>query len=66
LNKQIKKILTASVATAILSGPVYFTIDSGKANAETISEIDKEMNQRKEIGDALLKVILKIRQLLKG
>ena len=44
MNKQIKKILTASVATAILSGPVYFTIDSGKANAETISEIDKEMN----------------------
>lgn len=57
MNKQIKKILTASVATAILSGPVYFTIDSGKVNAETRSEIDKEMNQRKEIGDALLKEI---------
>lgn len=57
MNKQIKKILTASVATAILSGPVYFTIDSGKANAKTRSEIDKEMNQRKEIGDALLKEI---------
>ena len=52
MNKQIKKILTASVATAILSGPVYFTIDSGKANAETISEIDKEMNQRKEIDNS--------------
>ncbi|PKI12169.1 hypothetical protein CW743_10660 [Staphylococcus shinii] len=57
MNKQIKKILTTSVATAILSGPVYFTIDSGKANAETIGEIDKEMDQRKKIGDALLKEI---------
>ena len=57
MNKQIKKILTASVATEILSGPVYFTIDFSKANAETRNEIDKEMNQRKEIGDALLKEI---------
>ena len=57
LNKQIKKLVTTSVATEILSGPVYFTIDFSKANAETRNEIDKEMNQRKEIGDALLKEI---------
>lgn len=57
LNKQIKKLVTASVATEILSDPVYFTIDFSKANAETRNEIDKEMNQRKEIGDALLKEI---------
>lgn len=57
MNKKFKKIATATIALSIISGPIYFTVESGKANAETMKAVDKEMEQRKKTGDALLKEI---------
>ena len=47
--KNICKVSYCYVATAIVSGPVYFTLESHKANAETMQEVDKETQQRKNL-----------------
>lgn len=47
MYKNIRKIATATIVTSLLMGPVYFTIESGKANAETVKAVDEEMKQRK-------------------
>lgn len=57
MKKHLQKLVTATVATAIVSGPVYFTLESHKANAETMQEVDKETQQRKKLGNDLLKAI---------
>ncbi|WP_241955477.1 hypothetical protein [Staphylococcus chromogenes] len=43
--------------TSLLVGPIYITIESSKANAETVESVDKEMKQREKIGNALLESI---------
>lgn len=57
MYKNLRKIATASIATSLLIGPVYFTVESGKANAETVKAVDEEMKQREKIGNALLEEI---------
>ncbi|GEP79691.1 hypothetical protein [Staphylococcus carnosus] len=57
MYKNIRKIATATIVTSLLMGPVYFTIESGKANAETVKAVDEEMKQRKEIGNVLIESI---------
>ncbi|MCP6467848.1 hypothetical protein NL473_27605, partial [Klebsiella pneumoniae] len=53
----MRKIATATIATSLLMGPVYFTVESGKANAETVKAVDEEMKQREKIGNALIESI---------
>lgn len=48
MYKNLRKIATASIATSLLIGPVYFTVESGKANAETVKAVDEEMKQREK------------------
>lgn len=57
MKNQIKKIATATLVGTILTGPIYFTFESGKANAETQKQVEEEMAQRKKIGNALLNEI---------
>lgn len=57
MYKSVKKIAAATIATSLLMGPVYFTIESGKANAETVKTVDEEMKQREKIGNALIESI---------
>jgi hypothetical protein len=57
MNKNIKKIAIATIATSLLGGPVYSTVESGVANAETVKTVDEEMEQREKIGNALLEEI---------
>ncbi|WP_241962872.1 hypothetical protein [Staphylococcus simulans] len=57
MNKNMKKIAIATFATSLLVGPVYFTVESGVANAEAVKTVDEEMEQREKIGNALLEEI---------
>ncbi|HHS2974874.1 TPA: hypothetical protein ACTELY_000937 [Staphylococcus argenteus] len=57
MYKYLRKISVATIASFVLVGPVYFTIESGKANAETAKAVDKEMKQREKIANALLEEI---------
>lgn len=49
MYKNLRKIATTSIATSLLIGPVYFTVESGKANAETVKAVDEEMKQREKL-----------------
>lgn len=57
MYKYLRKISVATIASFVLVGPVYSTVESGKANAETAKAVDKEMKQREKIGNALLEEI---------
>lgn len=57
MYKNLRKIATANIVTSFLVGPIYITIESSKANAETVKSVDKEMKQREKIGNALLESI---------
>lgn len=57
MYKYLRKISIATIASFVLVGPVYSTVESGKANAETAKAVDKEMKQREKIGNALLEEI---------
>lgn len=50
MYKYLRKISVATIASFVLVGPVYSTVESGKANAETAKAVDKEMKQREKIG----------------
>ncbi|CAC6783263.1 Uncharacterised protein [Staphylococcus aureus] len=54
MYKYLRKTSVATIASFVLVGPVYSTVESGKANAETAKAVDKEMKQREKIGNALL------------
>ncbi len=57
MYKYLRKISVATIASFVLVGPVYSTVESGKANAESAKAVDKEMKQREKIGNALLEEI---------
>ncbi|UVJ06073.1 hypothetical protein [Staphylococcus aureus] len=57
MYKYLRKNSVATIASFVLVGPVYSTVESGKANAETAKAVDKEMKQREKIGNALLEEI---------
>lgn len=57
MYKYLRKISVATIASFVLVRPVYSTVESGKANAETAKAVDKEMKQREKIGNALLEEI---------
>ncbi len=57
MYKYLRKISVATIASFVLVGPVYCTVESGKANAESAKAVDKEMKQREKIGNALLEEI---------
>ncbi|HDJ2048989.1 hypothetical protein LZA84_08475 [Staphylococcus aureus] len=57
MYKYLRKISVATIASFVLVGTVYSTVESGKANAESAKAVDKEMKQREKIGNALLEEI---------
>ncbi|HFG0236633.1 TPA: hypothetical protein ACGFO9_001694 [Staphylococcus aureus] len=57
MYKYLRKISVATIASFVLVGPVYSTVESGKANAESAKAVDKEMKQREKIRNALLEEI---------